>query len=573
MSSGPSGGIKGGMAYVQAYLDDNPVTQGLVRLRGKIRSWQSSLGSMAAGTLGGALPEPLAAIVRFAQSPAGAFTALVGAAKFTAEAREQMLLMSESTGVSVEKLSQYAYAARRAGVSNEALANGLKRLQSKEFMSAMQGLGGKGGGLKGITAATMGQLGSGDATDQLRNFIRLAENMPTAEKIGLAKRLGLSELLPLISQGVESLDAFTARARELGLVMNEEDAKAGKRFEQAFGDLTDVLKSSAAAIGGALVPMITGLTNIVVRVAAAVRNWIKEHAALAQTIFLVTGAIVAGGIAIKLLSIGFGILASAIAVVSGVFTVASAVVSVFNVVLAITEALLGSIALPILLVVGALVGLAAYIVYSSGILGDFGRMLGQMGHEAGDAMGAIAHAIAGGDIEKAWKVVTAFLQYEWASTLYQLGAMWDAFGDSILKSPLLDLISPLLGAGAHLLAGGERSNAQVNESLKKLDALRAELKDAESAANAVKTPDFGGGKPPPGLTPMQQNAVVGTFSGSAAGLLGGGGGDNAIALAKEANKIAEDDAANSKKWREEANQHAAQLDRIFDELKSLNTID
>ena len=112
--------------------------------------------------------------------------------------------MSESCGVSVEKLSQYAYAARRAGVSNEALASGLKRMQSKEFMASVQGMGGKGGGLKGATNAAIAQLGAGDATDQLRNFIKLTENMPTAERIGLAKRLGLSELLPLINQGVRT---------------------------------------------------------------------------------------------------------------------------------------------------------------------------------------------------------------------------------------------------------------------------------------------------------------------------------------------------------------------------------
>ena len=564
MSSGPSGGIKGGMAYVQAYLDDNPVTQGLAKLRGKIRSWQSSLGSMAAGTMGGQLPEPLAAIVRFAQSPAGAFTALLGAAKFTAEAREQMLLMAESTGVSVEKLSQYAYAARRAGISNEALANGLKRLESKEFLAAMQGMSGKGGGMKAMTSATFARLGSGDATDKLREFIHLTETMPTAEKIGLAKRLGLSELLPLISQGVDSLDAFTARAKELGLVMNEDDAKAGKRFEQAFGDLTDVLKSSAGAIGGALVPMITGMTNAVVRVAAGVRNWIKEHQALAQGIFLVTGAIVAGGIAIKLLSIGFGILASAIGIVSGIFTVASGVVSVFNFILAITDTLLGGLALPILAVVAVLGGLVAYIVYSSGILGDFGRMLGQMGADAGEAMGSIAHAIAGGDIEKAWKVVTAFLQYEWANVLYQLGAMWDGFVESIKSN--LSYISPALAM--YLNSGGSgTSDKQVNEALDNLERLRKEMNDAKSAANAVKVPELGGGgKSPTGFDAMQQNAVAGTFSGIAAGMLGGGG------IAQQQLQVAEDDYALSQKWRDEANQHAADLNRAFEALMNFNVV-
>src|SRR5271157_2193040 len=148
MSSGTTSAIKGGMAYVSAYLDDNPLIRGLAKLQGKLKTWQAGLSRLSAGTMGGGLPGPFAAIARFAQSPSGVFAALLVAAKFTAQAREEMLRMSETTGVSVEKLSQYAYAARRAGLSNEALASGLRRMQSKEFMAAFQGMGGKGGGLK-----------------------------------------------------------------------------------------------------------------------------------------------------------------------------------------------------------------------------------------------------------------------------------------------------------------------------------------------------------------------------------------------------------------------------------------
>ena len=308
MSSGTSGAIRGGLAYVQAYLDDNPVTQGLAKLRGKLRTWQASLSTMAAGTMGGELPEPFAAIARFAASPAGAFSALLGAAKFTAQAREEMLRMSETTGVSVEKLSAYAYAARRAGVSTEALASGLRKMQSKEF----QALLGKGGASRQIMAGLGLGAGSGDAADQLRSVVKQFEKLDDASRIGLAKKLGISELLPLINQGVDQLDAFTARAKALGLVMSEEDAKGGKKFEQAFGDLSDVLKSCVGQIGGALVPMVTGLTNLIVPLVAGIRDWIKDHKYLTVAIFAGTGAIVAGGIALKGFSIIAGIAAKGV---------------------------------------------------------------------------------------------------------------------------------------------------------------------------------------------------------------------------------------------------------------------
>ena len=97
--------------------------------------------------------------------------------------------MSEATGVGVEKLSHYAYAARQAGVSNEALAGALQKMQVEGVHRPRWAAG--------RMAGSVGALGSGDAADKLREFIKLAENMPTEERIGLARRMGLSELLPL----------------------------------------------------------------------------------------------------------------------------------------------------------------------------------------------------------------------------------------------------------------------------------------------------------------------------------------------------------------------------------------
>src|SRR5208283_4686764 len=184
--------------------------------------------------------------------------------------------------------SAFAYAARRAGISNEALAAGLRKMQSREFRQ-MYGAG-KVGGMN---------LGSGDALDQLKNFMRATEGMSAVERVGRARAMGLTELIPLIAQGSAFLDHFTDRAKELGLVMSEQDAKAGKQFTLALGDLHEVIMGSVKAIGGALVPMLTGLANVITNIAITVRDWIKRHQQLTQAIFIGTGAIVAIGIAIK----------------------------------------------------------------------------------------------------------------------------------------------------------------------------------------------------------------------------------------------------------------------------------
>jgi hypothetical protein len=417
-------------------LDDNPVTQGLSKLQGKIKRWQASLSTMAAGTMGGELPEPFAAIARFAQSPAGAFAALLGAAKFTADAREEMLRMSETAGVAVEKFSAYAYAARRAGLSNEALAGGLKKLESKEFQAAMQGLGKSVGGMKGLTSAAFAAMGTGDATDKLRQFIKLSENMPTAEKIGLAKRLGISELLPLINQGVESLDAFTARAKQLGLVMSEEDARGGRKFAEAFGDLQDVLKSAVGQIGGALVPLITGLTNVIVPVVAGIRDWIKQHKYLTVALFLGSGAIVTAGIALKGLAVVTGIASKAITVLQWAVKGVQVAFSLLGGVIS----WLPLLANPWVVAGLAIAGVVVWIAKLAGSFDGLSSLWKGLSQDFADSFGAIANALSKGDIQAAWNVVTAFVKTEWVRVTEYLAQAWANFSDYFMG--MLDKYAP-----------------------------------------------------------------------------------------------------------------------------------
>jgi hypothetical protein len=417
------------MAYVEAWLDDNPLTQGLAKLQGKLRAWQATLSTTAAGAYGGQLPEPFAAIARFATSPAGAFTALLGAAKLTGDAREEMLRMSEQTGVAVDKLSAYAYAARRAGISNETLAAAMQKLQSREFTEAMQGLGGGGGkhGGKLQYSVALGLDKGADAADQLRQIAQQFEGLDSVQRAGLARKLGISELLPLLNQGAVQLDAFTARAKELGLVMSDKDARAGKNFKTALGDLHDVLMSSVGAIGGALLPIITGLTKAIVPVAVGIRDWIKDHKTLTIALFAGTGAIVAGGVALKALSIATGLAATGIGVLKGVFALASGVVTVFNGVLAATEAIMGSAALPFLVVGGAVLGILGYIGELSGAFANLGNQWQGFASDTSSSIKAISDAISSGNFQAAWDVVTAYFKAEWQRAINTFQEIWEGY--------------------------------------------------------------------------------------------------------------------------------------------------
>ena len=538
MSTGTTSNIVAGRAAVQAYLDENPLNQGLARLQTKLKLWQAGLSRTWAGAYGGELPAPFGAIARFAASPAGAFSALLGAAKLTADAREEMFRMSETTGVAVEKLSALAYAARRAGVSNEALASGLRKMQGKEFQAMLSGP--KAGQMQGIVAG-LGLDKTADAADQFRQIVAQFEKLDSVSRVGRAKNLGISELLPLINQGVDGLDAFTQRAKDLGLVMSEHDAKAGKQFGLAIGDLHDVVMSNVSAIGGALVPVITGLTNMVVKISVGIRDWIKDHEHLTQIIFFGTGLIVGAGLALKALSIALGIAKIAVGGVTIIFGIASGVVTAFNFVLGITETLLGSMAAPFLLLGAGIVAIVAYLAKLSGAFSGFGDAWKALSNDTSNSMDSIAHAIEAGNLRAAWDVVTAYVRTEWYRLL---DTMLTAYGDFVggiregLKKMVTQPFELVPDAAKYLMnterkffgfapeggagGAGEEGPGLADRLQTKLQQARADLMEAQRKAMDLEVPDARKNKNL--FDAAQGTEVRSTFSGVAAALMGGGSG-------------------------------------------------
>jgi hypothetical protein len=521
MSSGETaGGIKAGMAYVQAYLDDAPFTQGLAKLQMKLKSWQANLSKTAAGAYGGELPEPFAALARFAASPAGAFAALLGTAKHTADAREEMLRMSETTGVAVDKLSALSYAARRAGISNETLADGLRKMQGKEFQSMLQGVGGK----KANVIADLGLDKSGDAADQFRQIVGQFEKLDSVSRIGLAKKLGLTELLPLINQGVAGLDALTKRARDMGLVMSEEDAKAGKQFVLAMGDLHEILMSCVSQIGGALLPVITGLTNVIVKTVLTVRDWIKNHQELTQEIFFLTAAVVVGGITIKAFAVFVGIAGKALVAFQAIVTGVKFAITAFNTVLDLLPLLTN----PYVLMGLAIVAIGAALLYASGAFDRFGELLKSMAGDAATSVGAISHAIAAGGMKEAWNVVCTGFKLMWQETILYLRKEWQDFTAWLFHSSgAQGLLTGMLGTNAptvQMLAalGNTAGQSGVKEQEDKVKKLRSEFEVAVKSANALKIPGGEDGEKKKAIAAGQAAEVRGTFSGAVAELLGGG---------------------------------------------------
>jgi hypothetical protein len=192
-----------------------------------------------------------------------AFTAIGGGAwgmaRSVANAGDAAYKAAQRVGVNVETYQELAFAAKMSDLSVESLQKALGTLNEKaiagdEMFSKL-----------GIALKdSHGNLR--DSGDLLKDLATLFSQLPNgAQKGALAAkifgdRLG-RELIPFLNEGRDGLDAIGQKARDLGIVLPEELAKAAVDWNDSitvFGAVFDGLKME---IFGPLIPVFNELTN------------------------------------------------------------------------------------------------------------------------------------------------------------------------------------------------------------------------------------------------------------------------------------------------------------------------
>jgi hypothetical protein len=190
---------------------------------------------------------------------AAAAAAIGGLVTTTANYADEIDKMSIRTGISTDTLQEMRYVADQVGVQFSSLTMGVTQLTRRLV---------EGGETSKITSDAMKSLGltirtaSGAMKDQETIFFDTAralsrirnETQRTALAMQLFGRQGV-ELLPMLSQGEESMDKMRDRARELGLVMSG-DAIAG------FVDFKDAWAEAKMAMGAAFRELATNLLPV-----------------------------------------------------------------------------------------------------------------------------------------------------------------------------------------------------------------------------------------------------------------------------------------------------------------------
>ena len=396
--------VRAGAAYVELSTKNSPLVKGLKDAERKLKAFGSSIASI--GT-------------KFAAIGAAGVTTLFLASKRFANFGSELNDMSERTGVSAETLQELGYAAQQNGADMEALEAAIRKM-SKTVVEASQGSTGASDALAqlGLTARDLANLTVeaqfkliADRLSKVRN-----DTLRAALALDLFGKSG-TKLLPMLKGGIVGLREYAKEARNLGIILSNEDIQAADAFGDKLDIVRKVLDVAIAKIGSALVPILTDAANWFLRAGKTAAMLIEKNRGLIETGLKVAAAMFAGGVALTFLGESL----------EGVGSILGAAANG----LTLIRGVLGALLSPIGLVTAAVAGLGVWFLTSTQAGGQALAWLGDRFNELKtDALAAwkgIGDALATGDVGLAAKILWLTLKMEWQKGVNFLQSKWQEF--------------------------------------------------------------------------------------------------------------------------------------------------
>ncbi|WP_131753598.1 hypothetical protein [Burkholderia vietnamiensis] len=193
----------------------------------------------------------------------------------------QIANTASAIGISTTQLQRYQGAARIAGLSSDAMTNGLKSV-GNAFEDASAGRDNFVAGVlsdKGIGIHRL-RDGSIDTARALHDVANAAAKIQNSQARGkFLEIFGLGDLNPMLSKGGAVLDAYLERYERLNAIMSPEQIAQGQRYNEemiALDASVDKLKNS---VGAALAPALTKVADAMIPIAneygPKIAHWIE----------------------------------------------------------------------------------------------------------------------------------------------------------------------------------------------------------------------------------------------------------------------------------------------------------
>ena len=202
---------------------------------------------------------------------------------------DDLLKASQKTGMTVESMSELAYAAKQSDVDLQSLGTALKKMQitlseagsgSKSANEALAALGLTFADLKGLAPEQQFEL----LAQQISSLKDPADR--TRAAVDLFGRSG-ADLLPMFEAGAAGIRAAREEAQRLGITMTEEQAKSLAAADDSIKRLSSAWLNMKRLVIGDLAPTITAaidsITNALSENGRQALTWGKVWEAVALT--------------------------------------------------------------------------------------------------------------------------------------------------------------------------------------------------------------------------------------------------------------------------------------------------
>ena len=488
-----SASIRAGQAYVELATRDN-TARGLAGVTKRLQSWGASITALGSKIFAAGLVID------------GAFDATV--LQF-ASAGTEMARLSARTGIGVESLSTLAFAADQSGLSVEQLEMALRRME----ISVGEAAGGSAQAQLhfaklGLSVQALAKMSPEDRFKAIADAISRMSDV--AQKMAAAKSIfgrGGPEFLGLLNKGKVGIEELQKTARDWGLEMSTNDAKAALNLTNNLKLLAATVKMLVFQIGKAAAPAFELMRLRIAPVVKSTIEWIKANPGLVVSITKI--GLVIMGLGAALIFVGF-----AFSALGAIISTASTVVGLFL--------------SPWLLIPALVLGAAVAVAYFAGVFD-------QAGADVKSAWGGIVDAIKAGDLVLAGKIVFAGIKLAWFETVDAMRVKWEEFKQGVVSAATFGLSGKGSIAERFIkgMIGGLPSGMMLNRGLgsaaenkSDIAAARAELerlkKEAAEAASRKRNEPGSKPMPPANLPFVSKFETAGTFSAAAAGRMGFG---------------------------------------------------
>jgi hypothetical protein len=442
-------GIRAGKAFVEIGTKTGAFDKGIAAVQATMRRLGSVAGTIG-GTMGRGFGAARGALDGLSGSVLNLKSAIVGSLAVTgltawvssfADAAGAVDDMAQRTGMTAEAVSGLGYAATMSGTSIETVEASARKLSTTVAMAAA---GSEEAAAKlsmiGLSAQQLARMSPDE------QFLATAEALSKIPHQGQRAALAMeifgksgAELLPMLADGADGINALTDEAAALGIVMSSDAAASGAKLGDTMDQLMAVIGGVRNAVGAALTPMIIEFGERLITVIASVSQWVRDNSALIASIakFAAIGAVVLGAL------VGIaGVAAVASAAMGGIAMAASAAGAVIATAIGAIGATIAFLASPIGIAIAAVGGLLAALIYFTGagstlmtyFSDTFGEVLGVVmttvdGIKTALISGQFAAAgqLAMLGLEMAWRVGTKTLYGIWTDSLITMQNGWTDF--------------------------------------------------------------------------------------------------------------------------------------------------